>query len=449
MSMSSYNTNQGNELLPLRGTVNPTMRQMFASRVRDSRSISADQALIHMIKVMMGTGMLSLPLAFKHSGIWLGMLLLFAICLICIYCTRQLVYGQHYITFIKREQRMDYANVMRCAVELGPSWIRGHGYLFKQMVNVNMFVAQFGFCCVYFVFMADNLKQFFDQTSSIHISQSGWIGLLLIPIMGLCTIRELKALAPLAAIANFVYIIAIVIVLQDLFSEWHDWRSLPAFGSIYSLPLFFGTVMFAFEGVAVVLPIENQMNEPIHFITPNGVLNTSCLLVLFMYMTVGFFGFLRYGNDIKDTLTLNLPQTPFYQVIKLMFVLCILVSYPLQFYVPMERVEKWIKRKVVENKQEPMIYGVRMLGVLLTCAMAQLIPHLALFISLVGSVAGTSLTLVFPPLIELLCCYSRQQLTIGVWMRNIGLMLFAVVGFSTGTYTSMVQIIEAFGTSDV
>lgn len=344
---------------------------------------------------------------------------------------------------------MDYANVMRSAVELGPSWIRGYGYFFKQMVNINMFVAQFGFCCVYFVFMADNLKQFFDQTSNIHISQAGWIALLLIPISTLCTIRELKALAPLAAIANFVYLIAVVIVLQDLFSEWHPWDQLPAIGSIESLPLFFGTVMFAFEGVAVVLPIENQMNEPIHFITPNGVLNTSCVLVLLVYMTVGFFGFLRYGNDIKDTLTLNLPQTPFYQAIKVMFVLCILVSYPLQFYVPMERVEKWIKRKVVETKQEPMIYAIRFGGVVLTCAMAQLIPHLALFISLVGSVAGTSLTLVFPPLIELLCSYSRQELTKWIWIRNIGLMMFALVGFTTGTYASMVQIIEAFGKYDV
>jgi hypothetical protein len=29
----------------------------------------------------------------------------------------------------------------------------------RQLVNTNMFIAQLGFCCVYFVFMADNLKQ--------------------------------------------------------------------------------------------------------------------------------------------------------------------------------------------------------------------------------------------------------------------------------------------------
>uniref|UniRef100_A0A7I4YFD3 Aa_trans domain-containing protein n=1 Tax=Haemonchus contortus TaxID=6289 RepID=A0A7I4YFD3_HAECO len=427
----------------------PTMAELFAPRIKERGSITADQALIHMVKVMMGTGMLSLPLAFKNSGLWLGMVLLACICLVCIFCTRQLVFAQHYIGYLKSQPRLDYANVMRSAVEIGPPWIRDHGYFWKQVVNVNMFMAQFGFCCVYFVFMADNLKQFFDQTSQIHISQAGWIALLAVPIMALCTIRELKALAPLAAIANIVYLVAVCIVLQQLFLYDRSAGSLPAVANWNTLPLFFGTVMFAFEGVAVVLPIENQMDEPLHFITHNGVLNTSCLLVLILYMTVGFFGYLRFGDDIMDTLTLNLPQTNFYQVIKLMFVACILVSYPLQFYVPMERIEKWIKRKVAVERQEKLIYGVRMAGVICTCLLAELIPHLALFISLVGSVAGTSLTLVFPPMIELLCCYSKDSLTTWIWTRNIMLMMFAVVGFVTGTYASMVQIVDAFGKPDV
>ncbi|VDM76660.1 unnamed protein product [Strongylus vulgaris] len=132
-----------------------------------------------------------------------------------------------------------------------------------------------------------------------------------------------------------------------------------------------------------------------------------------------------------------------------MFVACILVSYPLQFYVPMERIEKWIKRKVAVERQEKLIYGVRMGGVICTCLVAELIPHLALFISLVGSVAGTSLTLVFPPMIELLCSYSKDSLTPWIWIRNIFLMLFALFGFATGTYASIVQIVEAFGKPDV
>lgn len=53
---------------------------------------------------------------------------------------------------------MDYANIMAIAVDHGPTWLRSKRYFFKQLVNSNVFLAQLGFCCVYFVFMADNLE---------------------------------------------------------------------------------------------------------------------------------------------------------------------------------------------------------------------------------------------------------------------------------------------------
>ena len=53
-------------------------------------------------------------------------------------------------TFRNGRELIDYANIMRGAVEAGPSWISGYGYFFKQLVNVKMFIAQLGFCCVCF-----------------------------------------------------------------------------------------------------------------------------------------------------------------------------------------------------------------------------------------------------------------------------------------------------------
>lgn len=92
------------------------------------------------------------------------------------------------------------------------------------------------------------------------------------------------------------------------------------------------------------------------------------------------YGYLAFGANVKDTITLNLPNTGFYQLIKIMFVACILVSYPLQFYVPIERIEKWISRKVPEERQNFLVYFTRYLLVIVTCLLAELIPHLALFI---------------------------------------------------------------------
>ena len=68
----------------------------------------------------------------------------------------------------------------------------------------------------------------------------------------LCTIRQLKVLAPLALIANVVYLAAVAIILEYLVSHLNPVADLPYVGNLTDLPLFFGTVIFAFEGVAVV-----------------------------------------------------------------------------------------------------------------------------------------------------------------------------------------------------
>jgi len=94
------------------------------------------------------------------------------------------------------------------------------------------------------------------------------------------------------------------------------------------------------------------------------------------------------------------------------------------------------------------VYTVRYSLVIITCLIAELIPHLALFISLVGAFAGASLALIFPPIIDLLCQHARKRLTLGIWIRNLSLVTFGLLGFTTGTYSSMVQIVKAFGEED-
>ncbi|PIC40371.1 hypothetical protein B9Z55_011738 [Caenorhabditis nigoni] len=432
-----------NQPIPRRNTVSEDT-SLFQDRQPTENSLSPEQAFIHMVKAMLGTGLLSLPLAFKHSGLFLGLILTVLICLICLYCMRQVVFAAHFVCNRNGRDLIDYANIMRGAVEMGPPWIMRKGYFFKQLVNVNMFISQLGFCCVYFVFMADNLEDFFNNNTSIHLSKAVWMLLLLIPMLSICSIRRLSILAPFAMAANVVYVAAVAVVLFFFLSDLRPIDSLPWFGKATDLPLFFGTVMFAFEGVAVIMPIENRMQSPHSFIAWNGVLNSSCLVVLAIFSVTGFYGYLSLGNDVKDTATLNLPMTPFYQTIKLMFVACIMISYPLQFYVPMERIEKWITRKISADKQTFYIYFARYTGVLLTCAIAELIPHLALFISLIGAFSGASMALLFPPLIELLTSYAKNELTSGLWAKNILLLGFAIIGFTTGTYSALVEIAKTF-----
>ncbi|KAE9555009.1 hypothetical protein FO519_001755 [Halicephalobus sp. NKZ332] len=417
---------------------------LFADRPRTSNTINPEQAFVHMIKAMLGTGLLSLPLAFKHSGLYLGLFLLIVICAVCLYCMRLVVFAAHFVCRRNGRELIDYANIMRGAVEAGPNWINTRGYFFKQLVNVNVFIAQLGFCCVYFVFMADNLQDFFAINAGIHMAKAVWMVLLLIPIMAICSIRKLSSLAPFAFAANMIYLTAVGIVIYYFLTHLQPTSNVTKFGRLEDLPLFFGTVMFAFEGVSVVMPLENRMEKPQFFISWNGVLNSSCLVVLAVFAVIGFYGYLSVGDIVKDTVTLNLPNEPFYQMLKIMFVLCVMVSYPLQFYVPMERIEKYITRKCPAEKHIKYIYIARFLIVLTTLAIAELVPHLALFIALIGAVACTSLALLFPPLIDLLVSYAQNRLTVKTWIIDGIMLFFAFIGFVTGTYSALSEIIATF-----
>lgn len=74
-----------------------------------------------------------------------------------------------------------------------------------------------------------------------------------------------------------------------------------------TLPLFFGTTIFAFEGIALVLPLKNAMKEPQSFSKVFGVLNVGMVFVSGIFISFGAIGYWKYGEDTAPSLTLNLP----------------------------------------------------------------------------------------------------------------------------------------------
>lgn len=87
-----------------------------------------------------------------------------------------------------------------------------------------------------------------EQEQSIVI----YLLVFLLPFILINSIRNLKLLAPFSVVANVITFITFGIVAYYLFQDMPSISSIPAFGTLYTYPLFFGTTLFALEAVGVV-----------------------------------------------------------------------------------------------------------------------------------------------------------------------------------------------------
>lgn len=121
---------------------------------------------------------------------------------------------------------------------------------------------------------------------------------------------------------------------------------------------------------AQVMPVENSMAKPQHFLGCPSVLNVTMTIVVALYTVMGVFGYLRYGELVEGSITLNIPtdhmwvddRTVSYamdllyfvricffffnrlgQAVKVLIGVAILFTYGLQFFVPLKIIWDSIK----------------------------------------------------------------------------------------------------------
>lgn len=181
------------------------------------------------------------------------------------------------------------------------------------MVNWFLVLDLLGCCCVYIVFVSKNVSQVVDYyaegTSFHNLHIRVYMAALLPFLIMMNLIRNLKYLAPFSMIANVLVGTGMGITFYYLFQDIPSVSERDSFAEISTLPIFFGTAIFALEGIGVVMPLENNMKTPTHFIGCPGVLNTGMFFVVTLYAFTGFFGYLKYGDETKGSITLNLPES--------------------------------------------------------------------------------------------------------------------------------------------
>ena len=417
----------------------------------EEHAISNFETIIHILKGNIGIGVLTLPMAIHNAGLIGGSLGLAAIAYICVYCMFTLVRAAHKALDSRPQLSfLDYADTAEAAfVDAGGRWA-SWGSFIRKLLNIFLCLSQLLSCSVYALFIAENVKPILTRyggESFEKLDYRLYLLALLVPVTLICLIKNLRYLSPCSVIANVVQSVGLGLIFYFIFATpLPDSSTVEWFAPAERLPLFFGTAIFAIEGISVVLPIENQMQRPRDMVGWNGVLSTSMTLVTAIYIAMGFYGYLKFGDGIKSSVTLNLPSdNTAAQVTLFLYSLAIFFSYALQFYVVMEIVGKNILvQKVPERWLKVVDFVTRILLNVLVIALAATVPWLDLFVSLLGAVKMSTLSIMAPALIDLASNWNDPD---GFKLRlakNVIIFAFGLFGCIIGTYVSLYNIIENF-----
>jgi len=97
-------------------------------------------------------------------------------------------------------------------------------------------------------FTFTQVMDFYDVQLDIHVHMT----MILLPIMLSCWIRDLKYLVPLSLFANIAMVVGICVTLYYITQDLPAPSTREYIAPWSRIPLFFGTVIYAFEGIGLV-----------------------------------------------------------------------------------------------------------------------------------------------------------------------------------------------------
>ncbi|XP_055141559.1 proton-coupled amino acid transporter 3 isoform X2 [Symphalangus syndactylus] len=415
--------------------------------------LSMMQTLIHLLKCNIGTGLLGLPLAIKNAGLLVGPVSLLAIGVLTVHCMVILLNCAQHLSQRLQKTFVNYGEATMYSLETCPNtWLRTHAVWGRYTVSFLLVITQLGFCSVYFMFMADNLQQMMEEahvTSNIckpreiltltPILDIRFYMLIILPfLISLVFIQNLRALSIFSTLANISTLGSMALIFEYIMQGIPYPSNLPLMANWKTFLLFFGTAVFTFEGVGMVLPLKNQMKHPQQF---SFVLYLGMSIVIILSILLGTLGYMKFGSDTQASIILNLPNCWLYQLVKLMYSIGIFFTYALQFHVPAEIIIPFAISQVSESWAPFVDLSVRSALVCLTCVSAILIPRLDLVISLVGSVSSSALALIIPALLEIVIFYSEDMSCVTV-AKDIMISILGLLGCIFGIYQALYELTQ-------
>ncbi|BGP19323.1 hypothetical protein JCM10213v2_007412 [Rhodosporidiobolus nylandii] len=385
------------------------------------------QAVMMLLKSFVGTGVLFLGKAFFNGGILFSTIVLCLIAMISLYSflllveTRLVIHGSF----------GDIGGVL-------------FGKYMRWAILSSIVLSQIGFVSAYIIFVAENLQAFVTAVTKCRTVMS--IPLLiaaqLVIFLPLALIRNIQKLSSTALVADAFILFGLIYIFSNEISVLaHNGIGNVQLFNREQFPLLIGTAVFAFEGIGLIIPVQEAMREPTKL---PKVLTGVMVGTMVLFAGSGVLAYLTFGDQIQTVVFVNLPQDDkFVNASQFLYSLAILLSTPLQLFPAVRIMENGLFAPQKSGKHSKKVKWEKNAFRTVSVAACALIAWLGAndldkFVSLIGSLACVPLGLVYPALLHYkACAHTRKQKTI-----DIALMVFGVL-CAIYTTTQTVKLLVA------
>ncbi|EDO18491.1 hypothetical protein Kpol_1032p88 [Vanderwaltozyma polyspora DSM 70294] len=403
----------------------PDTTRTQAAPVDKSKKVSTTKAILLLLKSFVGTGILFLPKGFSNGGYSFSTISLLLCSVISYYC------------FVLLISTKDTTHGINGYGDLGQHLF---GRPMKFAILLSIVLSQIGFSAAYTVFVATNLKTLCNSVfENLDSSIKFFIIFQAILFIPLSFTRNITKLTATALIADFFILIGLLYIYYYPIS-YISYNGI-ARGTMVpfnnkSWSLFIGTAIFTFEGIGLLIPIQESMAKPHLF---RLSLSLVMVIVTLIFVSVGLLCYSAFGSDVETVVLLNFPQdSPYTLIVQLLYSLAILLSTPLQLFPAIRILENWVFKSRYSGKYNPKIKWAknyfRTLVVIGTSFIAWIgADDLDKFVSLVGSFACIPLIYIYPPLLHIKALKRNGTVT------NLHLIVdscMIIFGFTILIYTS-------------